>query len=58
MHDKPMVLLDPVGHYTGLLAWLESMVDTGFVARRALDALQVTGDIEDALDRCGVDVQA
>lgn len=53
MHDKPMVLLDPVGHYTGLLTWLESMVDTGFVARRALDALQVTGDIEDALDRCG-----
>ncbi|MGN5239123.1 MULTISPECIES: TIGR00730 family Rossman fold protein [unclassified Rhodococcus (in: high G+C Gram-positive bacteria)] len=53
MHDKPMVLLDPVGHYTGLLTWLESMVDTGFVARRALDSLQVTADIEDALDRCG-----
>ncbi|MEE2034451.1 LOG family protein [Rhodococcus chondri] len=52
MHDKPVVLLDPGGHYAGLLAWLESMVDTGFVARRALDGLQVTDDIADALDRC------
>lgn len=52
MHDKPVILLDPVGHYAGLLSWLESMVDTGFVSRRALDSLQVTGDIEDALDRC------
>lgn len=52
MHDKPVVLLDPVGHYRGLLTWLESMVDTGFVARRALDGLQVTAEIDDALDRC------
>src|SRR4029079_6341607 len=22
MHDKPVVMLDPIGHYDGLLAWL------------------------------------
>lgn len=52
MHTKPVVLLDPVGHYRGLLDWLESMVPTGFVNRRALDDLQLTEDVEDALDRC------
>lgn len=52
MHAKPVVLLDPVGHYRGLLDWLEAMVPTGFVNRHALDGLQVTGDIDDALDRC------
>ncbi|WP_016932060.1 MULTISPECIES: TIGR00730 family Rossman fold protein [Rhodococcus] len=52
MHDKPVVLLDPVGHFDGLLTWLGSMVDTGFVARRALDGLGVTTDLADALDRC------
>ncbi|WP_241385232.1 TIGR00730 family Rossman fold protein [Rhodococcus sp. CH91] len=52
MHEKPVVLLDPVGHFDGLLAWLESMVDTGFVARRALDGLAVTTELGAALDRC------
>jgi uncharacterized protein (TIGR00730 family) len=52
MHDKPVVLLDPMGHFDGLLTWLESMVDTGFVARRALDGLEVTTDLDDALARC------
>ncbi|MCR8694004.1 MAG: TIGR00730 family Rossman fold protein [Rhodococcus sp. (in: high G+C Gram-positive bacteria)] len=52
MHDKPVVLLDPTGHFDGLLGWLGSMVDTGFVAQRALDGLAVTTDLADALDRC------
>ena len=52
MHDKPVVLLDPMGHYALLLEWLRSMVGTGFVAQRALDGLQVTTEIADALDRC------
>lgn len=56
MHDKPVVLLDPVGHYTGLLEWLRSMVGTGFVAQRALDGLQVTADVAEALDRCAAGV--
>ena len=52
MHDKPVVLLDPRGHYDGLLVWLDSLVDTGYVARAALDRLVVVGDIEEALTLC------
>ncbi|MFE3290272.1 TIGR00730 family Rossman fold protein [Rhodococcus sp. NPDC059234] len=52
MHDKPMVLLDPVGHYTGLLEWLGGLREGGFVQQRALDALVVTADVGAALDAC------
>ena len=52
MHDKPLVLLDPHGHYDGLRAWLESLVATGFVARAALDRLAVVDDVESALNLC------
>lgn len=52
MHAKPMVLLDPTGHYTGLLRWLDGLRDGGFVQQRALDALLVTEDVERALDAC------
>ena len=34
MHDKPMVMLDPFGHYDGLLAWLRGLVDTRIRRRR------------------------
>jgi uncharacterized protein (TIGR00730 family) len=52
MHDKPVLLLDPSGHYTGLLTWLNGLLDTGYVAPGALDRLKVTTDIEAALDLC------
>lgn len=52
MHDKPMVLLDPVGHFEGLLQWIDSLSSTGFVQQRALDALVRTVTIEAALDAC------
>ncbi len=52
MHDKPVVLLDPHGHYDGLLRWLESLVQTGYVAQSALDRLVLTGDVETALNCC------
>ena len=52
MRDKPVVLPEPTGHFDGLLGWLGAMVDTGFVAQRALDGLAVTTDLADALDRC------
>jgi uncharacterized protein (TIGR00730 family) len=54
MHDKPVVLLDPVGHYTGLLEWLDSLRGGGFVAQRALDRLLVRTDVQAALDACVV----
>ncbi len=52
MHTKPVVLLDPDGHYDGLLSWLDGLLATGFVAQAALDRLLVVRDIDAALDLC------
>ena len=52
MHDKPVVLLDPAGHYDGLRTWLASLVDTGYVASAALDRLAVAEDVETAIELC------
>lgn len=52
MHDKPVVLLDPSGHYDGLRNWLVSLVSTGYVAQSALDRLTVVTDVEAALACC------
>ena len=52
MHDKPVVLLDPAGHYDGLRTWLASLVDTGYVASAALDRLVVAEDVETAIQFC------
>lgn len=52
MHEKPVVMLDPVDHFRGLLHWLDGLKAQGFVAQRALDGLIVTGDVDAALDAC------
>ncbi|MDA3626255.1 TIGR00730 family Rossman fold protein [Saccharopolyspora oryzae] len=52
MHDKPIVLLDPYGHYEGLLAWLQGLVDSGFAKQYSMDVLTVTTDVDAALDAC------
>jgi predicted Rossmann-fold nucleotide-binding protein len=52
MHDKPLVLLDPHGHYDGLRRWLDSLVPTGYVAQAALDRLVVVDDVDAALNLC------
>ena len=52
MHDKPVVLLDPDGHYDGLWAWLESLVDSGYVHPGALTRIVVARDVEGALAVC------
>jgi hypothetical protein len=52
MHDKPLVLLDPFGHYDGLLAWLRGLVGTGYVAQPALDRLIVVDNVDAALGAC------
>ena len=57
MHDKPVVLLDPTGHYDGLRSWLATLVPAGYVAQTALDRLVVVSDVESALDLCGGDMR-
>ncbi|WP_182348161.1 TIGR00730 family Rossman fold protein [Tomitella gaofuii] len=52
MHDKPVVLLDPGGHYGGLMAWLRAIAGEGFVRHEALDRLPVATTIDQALDLC------
>lgn len=52
MHAKPVVMLDPSGHYDGLREWLAGLVDTGYVSAVALDRLLVVRDVEAALDLC------
>ncbi|MET0898160.1 MAG: TIGR00730 family Rossman fold protein [Mycobacterium sp.] len=52
MHAKPVVLLDPIGHYDGLRAWLAGLVETGYVGSAALDRLVVAQQVEVALDLC------
>jgi uncharacterized protein (TIGR00730 family) len=52
VHDKPVVLLDPDGHYDGLWAWLEGLVETGYVHPGALERIVVVRDVEAALALC------
>jgi uncharacterized protein (TIGR00730 family) len=52
MHDKPIVMLDPFGHYDGLLAWLRGLVDGGYVAQGALERLVVVDDVDAAIRAC------
>jgi uncharacterized protein (TIGR00730 family) len=52
LHAKPVVLLDPDGHYAPLLAWARGLVERGFARSTALDRLMVTTDVPGALDAC------
>ncbi|CAJ1495241.1 TIGR00730 family Rossman fold protein [[Mycobacterium] kokjensenii] len=52
MHDKPVVMLDPDGHYAGLLTWLAGLADTGYVSGRAMQRLLVVDELEAALAAC------
>lgn len=52
MHDKPVVMLDPAGHYDGLFEWLVGLVDIGYVHPDALARLIVVRDIDQALAAC------
>ncbi|CAA0122698.1 Cytokinin riboside 5'-monophosphate phosphoribohydrolase [Mycolicibacterium vanbaalenii] len=52
MHSKPIVMLDPFGHYGGLLDWLRGLVDSGYVAEGALRRLVVVDDVDAALAAC------
>ncbi|MFE3444581.1 TIGR00730 family Rossman fold protein [Nocardia sp. NPDC059180] len=48
VHDKPVVVLDPDGHYSGLFAWVDELHARGFVPQPALDRVTVVTDIPSA----------
>ena len=52
MHVKPVVMLDPDGHYDGLLRWLRGLGEGGFLHDGALARVAVVTDVEAALDAC------
>ena len=52
VHGKPLVMLDPGGHYDVLLAWLAGLVDNGYVSQIAMDRLVVVDKVEAALAAC------
>ena len=52
MHDKPVVLLDPCGHYDGLRAWLSGLVKSGYVGQGAMDQLVVVDEVAAAIEAC------
>lgn len=51
-HDKPVVLLDPSGHYDGLRSWLQGLVDAGYVSHAAMQRLLVVDEVDAALAAC------
>ena len=50
--DGARVLLDPDGHYSGLLEWVRGLGERGFVRPEAIDRLVVATDVSEALDAC------
>ncbi|MDD7930839.1 TIGR00730 family Rossman fold protein [Actinomycetospora straminea] len=50
MHDKPVVVLDPDGHYDPLFTWLEDLRLTGFVTARGMSGVVRTTTVDTALD--------
>ena len=56
MHAKPVVLLDPDGHWVGLLEWVRGLGERGFVQPEALARLVVATDVGAALDGCAAPV--
>jgi uncharacterized protein (TIGR00730 family) len=58
LHSKPVVLLDPDGHYAGLLDWVRGLGERGFVRPEAISRLVVATDVAGALDACGLPVDA
>jgi uncharacterized protein (TIGR00730 family) len=52
LHAKPVVLLDPDGHYAGLLDWVSGLATHGFLRDPALTRIALARDVDTALDAC------
>ncbi len=50
IHNKPVVLVNTLGYYDGLLAFLDNTVRQGFVQARHLRAMQMVPDAQAAVD--------
>jgi len=52
LHRKPIVLLDPLGHYEGLWIWLCGLADSGYIAQPAMDRLLLFDKVSAAVEAC------
>ncbi|MGO9508332.1 MAG: TIGR00730 family Rossman fold protein [Mycobacterium sp.] len=52
MHGKPIVMLDPLGHYDGLWAWLNGLADNGYISQAAMERLVLADKVGAALEAC------
>ena len=52
LHGKPVVVLDPDGHWSGLLDWVSGLVGAGFASRAPLERIVVARTVAEALDAC------
>ncbi|MCE0766178.1 TIGR00730 family Rossman fold protein [Pseudonocardia kujensis] len=52
LHGKPVVVLDPDGHWSGLLDWVSGLVEAGFAGRAPVERLVVARTVDEALDAC------
>ncbi len=52
LHRKPVVMLDPLGHYEGLWIWLCGLADSGYISQPALDRLLLVDKVSAAVEAC------
>ena len=52
MHHKPVVVLDPLGHYEGLWIWLNGLLDKGYVTDAAMARLVLVDKVGAAIEAC------
>lgn len=50
IHTKPCVLVNVLGYYDGLLEFLRTAVERGFLRRENFELIRVARDAEEALD--------
>lgn len=50
IHAKPCVLVNVLGYYDGLLTFLKTAVEQGFLKQANLELIQVARDVDEALD--------
>ena len=55
MHDKPIVMLDPWGHYEDLWIWLNGLLDNGYISQLAMDRLVLVDKVSAAIKECQPD---
>lgn len=52
LHTKPLILLDPDGHFAELMQWIDSAGRRGFISTKSRSMLYTATTVDEALARC------